>query len=257
MSYHPNIPQANDDPSISQGDMLDNFIKLNSDFSVNHVPFTSGGNKGFHTLVQYPTVQATDPAVTGLESVVYPKLGPVDPELFFRNANNIFQLTNLQIVNGTITDVTTGANTTITSNAHGLTTGDSVTIRDVVGVTGINGVTFAAITVTGINTFDLNGASAGAYVSGGTWTSPSSTRFGFFTPWGWIINTGTFAATIGNNNIEYSIPLPVGFTRYGSFLTPFTGLINYSIVGAGTQTQATINTTAAASFSYLFISSGT
>ncbi len=257
MSYHPNIPQANDDPSVSQGDLLDNFTKLNSDFAVNHVPFTSGGNKGFHTLVQFPTVQGSDPAVVGLESVVYPKAGPIDPQLFFRNLNNIFQLTDLPAVNGTITAVTTGGNTGITSNAHGLTTGDSVTIRDVVGVTGINGVTFAAITVTGVNTFDLNGASGGAYVSGGTWTSPASTRFGFFTPWGWIVNTGTIAAGAGATTIEYSIPYPVGFTFYGGFLTPFTGLTNFGLGVPGLQTSIVMNSTAAVSFSYLIIASGT
>lgn len=256
MSYHPNIPQANDDPSVSQGDLLDNFMKLNSDFSVNHIPFTAGGNKGFHTLVQFPTIQNADPAVVGLESAVYPKLGPADPQLFFNNLNNVFQLTDLPIVNGTITNVIPGANGQVISDLHGLTTGDSVTIRDVVGITTINDLTFV-ITVVDDDTFDLNALVGGAYTSGGIWTSPSSTRFGFATPWGWIINTGTLVAATGANIIQYSIPYPVGFTFYAGLLTPFTGLNNFSLQLISLQTSVTMVSSAAVSFSYLIIGSGT
>lgn len=256
MSYHPNIPQANDDPSVSQGDLLDNFTKLNTDFSVNHIPFTAGGNKGFHTLVQFPTVQNADPTVVGLESAVYPKAGPIDPQLFFNNLNNVFQLTDLPAVNGTITNVIPGANGRVTSDLHGLATGNSVTIRDVVGITTINTLTFV-ITVVDDNTFDLNAVVGGAYVSGGTWTSTSSTRFGFFTPWGWIVNTGTLIAAQGTNTIQYSIPYPIGFIFYGGFLTPFTGLNNFGLGFPGAQTSINFLTTAATSFNYLIIGSGT
>ncbi len=254
MSYHPNIPQANDDPSVSQGDMLDNFIKLNSDFSVNHVPFTSGGNRGFHTLVQFPTVQASDPAVSGLESVVYPKAGPTDSELFFRNVNSISQMTNLPVVNGTITNVIPGANGRVTSERHGLATNDMVTIRDVVGITSINGNTFT-ITVVDLDNFDLNAAVGGAYVSGGTWTEPNTTRFGFDTPWGWIVNTGRLAASIGTNRIQYSIFLPAGFTFYGGFLTPAANLNQFGLITIGNQTFINFTTTAATTFNYLIIAS--
>ena len=254
MSYHPNIPQANDDPSVSQGDMLDNFTKLNSDFSVNHVPFTAGGNKGFHTLVQFPTVQATDPAVAGTSSVLYPKAGPTDTELFFRNVNNIFQLTNLPAVNGTITNVIPSANGQVVSERHGLTTNDMVTIQDVVGITGINGVTFT-ITVVDDDTFDLNAAVGGFYTSGGTWTEPNTTRFGFATPWGWTVNTGRLAAISGTNRIQYSIFLDPGFTFYGGFLTPDQGLNQFGINFTGFQTFINFQTTSAAEFSYLIITS--
>lgn len=256
MSYHPNIPQSNDDPSVSQGDLLDNFMKLNADFSVNHIPFTAGGNKGFHTMVQFPTVLNVDPGVIGLESAVFPKLGPDEPQLFFQNLNNTFQLTDLPIVNGTITNVIPGANGQVVSDLHGLSTGDSVTIRDVIGITDINGLTFV-ITVVDVNTFDLNALIGGAYVSGGTWSSPSSTRFGFFTPWGWIVNTGTLVAAVGPNTIQYSIPYPVGFTFYAGLLTPFTGLNNFSLQIPSLQTSVIMVSSAAVSFSYLIIGSGT
>ncbi len=255
MSYHPNIPQANDDPSISQGDLLDNFIKLNSDFSVNHVPFTSGGNKGFHTLVQFPTVQANDPAVSGLESVLYPKAGPTDSELFFRNVNSISQMTNLPIVNGTITNVIPGANGQVVSERHGLATNDMVTIRDVVGITGINGNTFT-ITFVDADTFDLNAVIGGAYVSGGTWTEPNTTRFGFDTPWGWIVNTGRIAGIAGITRIQYSIPLPAGFTFFGGFLTPTTGVTQFGLTIVGTQTFINFDSSNATTFNYLIIASG-
>lgn len=255
MSYHPNIPQSNDDPSVSQGDMLDNFMKLNSDFAINHLPFTSGGNRGFHTLVQFPTVQASDPTVTGLESALYPLAGPTDSELFFRNVNSISQLTNLPIVNGTITNVIPGANGRVTSDRHDLTTGQSVTIRDVVGITSINGVTFV-ITVVDIDNFDLNAAVGGAYVSGGTWTEPNSTRFGFDTPWGWIVNTGRSIGIVGTTTIQYSIPYPLGFTFFGGFLTPTTGVTQFGLNIVGTQTSITYDSSNATTFNYLIIASG-
>lgn len=254
MSYHANIPQANDDPSVSQGQLLDNFGKLNSDFSVNHVPFTAGSNNGFHTLVQFPTVQPSDPAVSGQQSVIYPKAGPIDPELFFRNINAIAQLTHLPVVNGTITNVVVGANGRVTSALHGLATGNSVTIRDVIGVTGINGLTFV-ITVVNANEFDINAAVGGAYVSGGTWTSPSSTRFGFITPWGWIVNTGRLPA--GVTTIQYSIPYPLGFVFYGGWLTPTTGVTQFGLNIPGTQTSITFATSNNTIFNYLIIGSGT
>lgn len=99
MTFNPNIPQANDDPTTSQSDLLGNFGKLNADWAVNHIPLTSGGNNGFHKMVQFPNVLASDPPVTGLQSAVYPKVGPDgNPALFFENVLKVFQLTNLPIV---------------------------------------------------------------------------------------------------------------------------------------------------------------
>lgn len=98
--YNPNIPQPNDDPTASQNDLLQNFGKLNTDWAVNHVALTLGGNNGLHTKVQFANVLNSDPTVTGLQSCVYPKLGPdFRPALFFNNALNVYQLTNLPVVN--------------------------------------------------------------------------------------------------------------------------------------------------------------
>lgn len=69
----------------------------------------------------------------------------------------------------TVTAVTNTTPIAITvSVAHGYTTGDSVTIRNVLGTTAAN-VTNNVITVTGTGTFTLDGSVGnGAWVSGGT-----------------------------------------------------------------------------------------
>jgi hypothetical protein len=67
--------------------------------------------------------------------------------------------------------VNSGTSATITtSSAHGLSTGN------VVYLSGVTGLTFGAITVTGATTFSIPGNLAGSYVSGGmVWTTISAT----------------------------------------------------------------------------------
>lgn len=76
---------------------------------------------------------------------------------------------------GTITGATNAANCQITSVAHGLTTGDQITISGVVGMTQLNGNTYT-IAVVNANHFTLgvNSTAYGVYVSGGTWISLST-----------------------------------------------------------------------------------
>jgi len=69
---------------------------------------------------------------------------------------------------GPVTGATNASPIEITSAAHGLTTGTLVSLAGVGGNPGANG-TFT-ITVTGANTFTLNGSSGGgAYTAGGSW----------------------------------------------------------------------------------------
>jgi hypothetical protein len=69
---------------------------------------------------------------------------------------------------GDVTGANTSSPITITSVAHGLTTGTIVTVRSVGGQTGANG-TFKVNVLTD-DTFQLIGStSVGAYTSGGTW----------------------------------------------------------------------------------------
>lgn len=57
MTFDPNIPQAPDDMSVSQGQMLDNFTDLNNVYGNNgdHVPFDAATNKGKHNKVTFVT----------------------------------------------------------------------------------------------------------------------------------------------------------------------------------------------------------
>lgn len=69
---------------------------------------------------------------------------------------------------GTITNATNANPISVSSTAHGLTTGTTVTITGVTGNTAANGI--FVVTVVDANTFTLNGSTGnGSYVSGGTW----------------------------------------------------------------------------------------
>jgi len=114
---------------------------------------------------------------------------------------------------GNITGATNANPCEITSNGHGLSTGDLVTINGVTGMTEIDGNTYT-ITVTGANTFTLDGVDStgfGVYTGGGTWTSPSPVNFGtinYLT--GVIVLTHTAGPGIAATaSFEYYPTLPV------------------------------------------------
>ncbi len=259
MAYHPNIPRANDNPTVSQGQLLDNFGTLNTDFAINHVPFTAGGNAGFHTKVQFTDVLVADPVVTGTQSAVYPKLVDGEPQLFFNNPVQVYPLTGLPFVNGTITNVKLNiamTKATITSDGYNLLTGNSVTFLGVGGITGLNGNTFP-ITMLTANTFSVTGTFGGSYTGGGTFTSPSSTNFGFITPWGWTINCGQVVVSSPTFTQTFAIPYSSGFDTYTGQLTPF-GVVNapnqYAITSI-IQTNFTGKTSSNDTFNFLVIGS--
>lgn len=69
---------------------------------------------------------------------------------------------------GAITGATNATPIVVTSNGHGLVTGDGVVIAGVLGNTAANGTW--VVTKVNNNTFSLNNsAGSGAYTSGGTW----------------------------------------------------------------------------------------
>lgn len=73
MAYDPDIPAPADLLSVSQGDLLENFDQLNTQFGVNHVEFNdAGANKGKHKFCSF-VEQADDPAVQGDEYLLYSK----------------------------------------------------------------------------------------------------------------------------------------------------------------------------------------
>tara|TARA_R110000868_G_scaffold359365_1_gene621202 strand:+ start:409 stop:1050 length:642 start_codon:yes stop_codon:yes gene_type:complete len=73
MVYDPSIPAHADQMSVSQGDLLENFTQLNTQFGVNHVPFddvtADVGKHKFCTFVK----QANDPQSQGDEYIIYSK----------------------------------------------------------------------------------------------------------------------------------------------------------------------------------------
>lgn len=98
MTYNANIPQPTDNLSVSQGQLLGNFMALDSIFNLDHFTWddtTNGGAyRGFHRKITLPVVQPSDPA-TPVSSVLYTKT-VTNAELFFKNAANVVtQLTGL------------------------------------------------------------------------------------------------------------------------------------------------------------------
>lgn len=256
MSYHPNIPQATDDPTVSQSQLLDNFGKMNTDFAINHVALTAGGNNGFHKLVQFTNVLASDPVVTGVQSAVYPKNVDGSPQLFFNNVTQVYPLTGLRVINGTITFITKAINAQVTSAGHSLSMGDTVTISDVLGMVEINGGPYTVTAIIDADNFQINVNSTGFtnYASGGVWTSPDSTRFGFITPWGWTINCGQFTISSGSTiNVFFSIPYVMGFDLYTALLTPTAGVTQYGVVSVDPTFFQAITSTVPRTFYYLVI----
>lgn len=69
---------------------------------------------------------------------------------------------------GTVTGATAASPSVITSAGHGLATGMALNLASIGGVSGVTGN--FTITVTGANTFSLNGSTGtGTYTSGGEW----------------------------------------------------------------------------------------
>lgn len=92
---------------------------------------------------------------------------------FSSNSHWQFQQTLITSSSGTITNITQANPAVVTSVGHGLSTGNLVTISDVLGMVEINGLT-SAITVIDDDTFSLNtidSTAFTAYTSGGTWVT--------------------------------------------------------------------------------------
>ena len=98
---------------------------------------------------------------------------------------------------GVVADASNATPIVITDVAHGLSTGDRVTVADVTGNTAANGTW--TVTVLTADTFELDGSVGnGAYVSGGTWES------GFT-----MILAMKFDSPITMQNFGDSLPLDV------------------------------------------------
>ena len=156
-----------------------------------------------------PSITLSEPNASLIPGSIHITIASTPIIEFMDNGNGT--LSGFKI--GTITGASQANPAQITSAGHTLITGDIVTITGIVGMTQLNGNTYT-ITVTGVNTFTLNGIdSTGftAYVSGGTWTSPSAANFGVINYLTSVVTlTGTFAPGVAATAcISYYPCLPV------------------------------------------------
>jgi len=86
MAYNSDIPQATDDPSQSQGQILANFQELNTFTAVNHVALNDG-DQGKHKFLQMPE-QGSAPTTGANEGGLYTKEVSGATQLFFREEAN-------------------------------------------------------------------------------------------------------------------------------------------------------------------------
>ena len=94
MSYNNAIPQATDDPSASQPQILANFEEIATLIAVNHVAFNDS-DQGKHAFLQMPE-QSSAPATAANEGGLYTKEISSATQLFYReeSSGNELQLTN-------------------------------------------------------------------------------------------------------------------------------------------------------------------
>lgn len=84
MAYNNNIPQPNDDLSVSQPQILANFAEIATAFNLNHVAFNATG-EGKHMFVEMPNQNASPPTTIANEVGLYCNTSTLtaQPELFF------------------------------------------------------------------------------------------------------------------------------------------------------------------------------
>ena len=89
MTYNPNIPQADDLISESQGQILDNFTQLNEVFGKDHVKYDDAtvADRGRHKQSTYTELSA-DPATLVNENAIYTKDVNAISQLFLRKQSS-------------------------------------------------------------------------------------------------------------------------------------------------------------------------
>lgn len=104
MAYNNNIPQPNDELSVSQPQILANFAEISTAFNLNHVNFNANG-EGKHAFVEMPnqsTVPFTPPVTIANEVGLYCNSSTFtnQPELFFIKQNGSTAPAPLNAANG-------------------------------------------------------------------------------------------------------------------------------------------------------------
>lgn len=96
-SYNPNIPQATDTLSTSQGNLLDNFQAIQALVDINHVDFASA-NAGKHFFIEFP-IQGSAPVTAASEVGLYSATSTftLQPELIFlKQAGSTAPITSIE-----------------------------------------------------------------------------------------------------------------------------------------------------------------
>ena len=95
MAYLNNIPADSDILAISQGQILQNFSQLQTQFSVDHDSLLAAGATGKHLKLTMPD-RAADATTGANEGALYTKNSGSQTELYFREENNgdVVQITS-------------------------------------------------------------------------------------------------------------------------------------------------------------------
>lgn len=104
MTYDPTIPQASDNISTSQGEILTNFSQIGSLFGSNaaadHYAFNdaTAAFRALHKQVTFPTPLGAAPAPSNPKGIIYPLADVNDTstrtQTYFKNGSTTHQLTN-------------------------------------------------------------------------------------------------------------------------------------------------------------------
>lgn len=157
MVFKPNIPQANDILSDSQGDLLGNFQQLDTSFGIDHFPFSDQtADNGFHKKVTLPGNVAAPTPGAGYGDIYAVTTASITQPYWIRDAQaTIYNMLPIKAFGSF-----TGAGATI--NASNLTA--SRTAGQPVGVFDINiaanvinpvpGTSYGVLIGTGVNTLN-------------------------------------------------------------------------------------------------------
>jgi hypothetical protein len=197
------VPKTNATPTSWNGADYQQFYTVNYQgalWATNgvDVPFT-GSTIGmqFKDIVTSTVIETGPPAIVSLQITGH---GLVVGDFVFVNEVAVSELT------GVITAATQADPVVITSDDHGLSTGNTVFITGVVGMTQLNNNTYTIIKLS-TNTFSLNGTEGttfDAYISGGMWTSPASEHPGVLP--GINLQTGYVITVTDANNVVVEFP---------------------------------------------------
>lgn len=104
MTYDPNIPQATDNISDSQLDILTNFSQIGTLFGSNvaadHYSFSdpTSAYRALHKQVTFPVPLGAAPAPASPKGIIYPLADPNDTstrtQMYFKNGSTTEQMTN-------------------------------------------------------------------------------------------------------------------------------------------------------------------